>query len=322
MKRHTLLFAIAASLATAHAAPAPAQTYPARPIRVLVPYAPGGAVDFVARTIGQKLGEAWSQSVLVDNRAGGATNIGSELAAKAASDGYTLLMGTAANAVNVSLYPKLAYDVRRDFVPVVLVGTSANVLVVHPSLPVQSAKALIALAKAKPGELTYASAGTASSNHLSGELFQLMTGVKLVHVPYRGGGPAITDLLGGQVTMYFSSLPSALPLVKTGKLRALGVTSAKRSAAAPDLPTIAETVAGYTLVAWHAVLAPAGTPQDIVQRLNTEINRIVHVPETRARLEAQGVEVVGGTSGEFGRFLNDEIAKYAKLVKSASLTAD
>lgn len=297
--------------------------YPAKPIRIVVPYLAGGAADVVARLVGQKMTEAMGQTVLVDNRAGGAANIGSDFVAKLPPDGYTLLMGSPANVVNVSLFAKMPYDVLKDLAPITLMGTSANILVVHPSLPVKSVKELIALAKARPGQLTYASSGNASSNHLSGELFRALAHVDLVHVPYKGGGPAITDLLGGQVTMYFSSLPGALPFVRSGKLRALGVTSAKRAAAAPEMPTIAEQgLPGYAFVAWHALLAPAGTPPSVIDKLNAEVVRIVHQPDTRARLENQGVDVVGGTPTELAAFLREEIAKCARLVKMAGIKVD
>ena len=288
-----------------------------------MPYLAGGAADVVARLVGQKMSESFGQSVLVDNRAGGAANIGSEFVAKAAPDGYTLLMGSPANVVNVSLFAKLPYDILKDLAPIVLMGTSANILVVHPSLPVKSVRELIAFARARPGQLTYASSGNASSNHLSGELFKSLAQVDLVHVPYKGGGPAITDLMGGQVTMYFSSLPSALPFVRNGKLRALGVTSAKRAAAAPELPTIAEAgLPGYAFVAWHALLAPAGTPQGVIDKLNAEIVRIVNTSDARTRLESQGVDIVGGTPAGLASFLKEEIAKCAKLVKIAGIKVD
>ena len=294
--------------------------YPAKPVRIVVPYLAGGAADAVARQVGQKISEAFGQTVLVDNRAGGAANIGSDYVAKSPPDGYTLLMGSPANVVNVSLFVKLPYDILKDLAPIVLMGTSANILVVHPSLPVKSVAELIAFAKTRPGQLTYASSGNASSNHLSGELFRSLAHVDLLHVPYKGGGPAITDLLGGQVTMYFSSLPSALPFVRSGKLRALGVTSEKRAAAAPDLPTIEEAgLRGYAFVAWHALLAPAGTPQSVIDKLNGEIVRIVKSPDTRARLESQGVDIVGSTPAELAAFLREEIAKCAKIVKAAGI---
>ncbi len=300
-----------------------AQSYPAKPIRIVVPYLAGGAADVVARLVAQKMTESLGQTVLVDNRAGGAANIGSDFVAKSPPDGYTLLMGSPANVVNVSLFAKMPYDILKDLAPVTLMGTSANILIVHPSLPVKSVKELIAFAKARPGQLTYASSGNASSNHLSGELFRSLAHVDLVHVPYKGGGPAITDLLGGQVTMYFSSLPGALPFVHSGKLHALGVTSAKRAAAAPELPTIAEAgLPGYAFVAWHALLAPAGTPQAVIDKLNAEVVRIVTSPDTKSRLENQGVDVVGGTPAGLAAFLREEIAKCAKLVKLAGIKVD
>jgi tripartite-type tricarboxylate transporter receptor subunit TctC len=300
-----------------------AQSYPSKPVRIVVPYLAGGAADVVARLVGQKLGESFGQTVLVDNRPGGGANIGSDFVAKSAPDGYTLLLATPANVVNVSLFANMPYDTLKDLAPVTLMGTSANILVVHPSLPVKSVRELIAFAKARPGQLTYASSGNASSNHLSGELFASLAKLELIHVPYKGGGPAITDLMGGQVTMYFSSLPSALPFVRSAKLRALGVTSDKRAAAAPELPTIAEAgLPDYAFVAWHALLVPTGTPQAVIDKLNTEVVRIVKNPDTRSRLENQGVDVVGGTPAELATFLRDEMAKCARLVKAAGIKAD
>ncbi len=301
-----------------------AQPYPNKPIRIVVPYLAGGAVDVVARTVGQKLSDAFGQPVVVENRAGGASNIGSDLVAKARPDGYTLLMGSPAHALNVSLFEKMPYDVLRDLAPIILMGTSANVLVVEPAVPAKSVRELIALAKLRPSDLTYASGGNATSAHLSGELFKYLAQVNILHVPYKGGGgPAITDVLGGRVTMYFSSLPSALPFIRNNRLRALGVTAEKRSPSAPDIPTIAESgLPGYSVVAWHAFFTTAGTPLDVIERLNAETARIIGTGDARARLEAQGIDIAGGSPADFAAFLKAEIDKYAKLVKVADIRID
>ena len=304
--------------------PASGQSYPTKPVRIVVPYLAGGAVDVVARTVGQKLSDVFGQPVVVENRAGGASNIGSDLVAKARPDGYTLLMGSPAHALNVSLFEKMPYDVLKDLAPVILIGTSANVLVVEPAVPARSVKELIALAKSRPSDLTYSSGGNATSAHLSGELFKYLAQVNILHVPYKGGGgPAITDVLGGRITMYFSSLPTALPFIKNSRLRALGVTAENRSPSAPDIPTIAESgLPGYSVVAWHAFFTTAGTPQDVIVRLNAETTRIISVGDGRARLEAQGIDFAGGSPADFAAFLKAEIDKYAKLVKVADIRID
>ena len=297
-----------------------AQAYPARPIRFVAPYVPGGGVDFVGRVVAQKLSDAWGSPVIVENRPGAGTNIGSELVARSAPDGYTLLIGGVPNSANASLFAKLPYDVLKDFVAVCLMTTAPNILVVHPSVPARSVRELIALAKARPGELTFASAGIGSSNHFSGELFKLMARVDIVHVPYKGGGAAVTDLLGGQVTMYFGTTPSSLPHVRTGKLRALGITSARRSPSAPEVPTIAEAgLPGFENSAWHGLLAPTGTPDAIVTKLNAEVVRLLRLPDTAAQLAVQGVDVIASSPAEFAAFIKQDIAKYAKLVRSAGI---
>ena len=300
-----------------------AQAYPARAIRVVVPYVPGGGVDFVGRMIAQKLAEAWGNPVFVDNRPGGGTNIGSEIVARAAADGYTLLVGGVPNTANMALFQKLSYDFVKDFAPVILMDTAPNILAVHPSVPAKSVKELIALAKVRRGALTYASAGIGSSNHLSGELFRIMAGIDIIHVPYKGGGAAITDLLAGQVSMYFGTTPSTLPFVQSGKLRALGVTTAKRTVAAPELPTIAEAgLPGYEQSAWHGLLAPAGTPDAVIAKLNAEVGRLLRSPDVVERFKAQGIEVIGGSPAEFAAFIRQDVAKYAKLVKTAGIRVD
>jgi tripartite-type tricarboxylate transporter receptor subunit TctC len=283
-----------------------AQTFPARPIRIICPYVAGGGSDFVARTIAQKLTDTMGQSVVVDNRPGGGTNIGAELVARAAPDGYTIFLGGTPTTVNVTLYKKLPFDVVTDFAPI--------------SLPVRNVKELIALAKSRPGQLTYGSAGIASSNHLSGALFRTMAGVDIVHVPYKGGGAAVTDLLAGNISMYFSTTPSSMPHVRTGRLRALAVTSAKRSEIVPNIPTMAEAaLPGFEMSAWHALFAPAATPPAIVKKLADEVVRALRQADVKERLAAQGVDAVGTTPEELAAIIKENIVKYAKLVKAADI---
>jgi tripartite-type tricarboxylate transporter receptor subunit TctC len=300
-----------------------AQTYPNRAIRVVVPYVPGGGTDFVGRTVAQKLADALGSTVFVENRPGGGTNIGSELVAHAPADGYTLLIGGVPNSANMALFQKLSYDTVKDFAPVIMIDTAPNILAVHPSVPAKSVKELIALAKVRRGLLTYASAGIGSSNHLSGELFRVMAGIDIVHVPYKGGGAAVVDLLAGQVSMYFGTTPSTLPFVKAGKLRALGVTTAKRTIAAPELPTIAEAgLPGYEQAAWHGLLAPTGTPDAVIARLNAEVNRLLRAPDVVEKFAVQGIDVIGGSPADFAAFIQRDVAKYAKLVKTAGIRID
>jgi tripartite-type tricarboxylate transporter receptor subunit TctC len=303
---------------------APAQTYPDKPIRLVVPFPAGGTTDILARAVGQKLGEHLGQQVVVDNKPGAGGNIGSDIVAKSAPDGYTLVMGTVGtHAINASLYKKMPYDHIKDFVPVSLVALVPNILVVHPSVPANSVKELIAYAKANPGKLNFASSGNGTSIHLSGELFKTTAGVEMTHVPYKGSAPAVTDLLGGQVQLMFDNMPSALPHVKAGKLKALGVTTAKRFPAAPDIPAIAEAgVPGYEASSWFGVLAPAGTPKEIVNKLSSEIAKILQTPEIKERLLSQGAEPVGNTPDQFAAFIKAETAKWAKVVKESGATVD
>jgi tripartite-type tricarboxylate transporter receptor subunit TctC len=290
---------------------------------VVVPYVPGGGVDFVGRLIAQKLADAWGSPVFVDNRPGGGTNIGSEIVARAAPDGYTLLVGGVPNTANMALYQKLPYDLVKDFAPVILMDTAPNILAIHPSVPAKTVKELIALAKVRRGILTFASAGIGSSNHLSGELFRTMAGIDIIHVPYKGGGAAITDLLAGQVSMYFGTTPSTLPFVKNGKVRALGVTTAKRSIAAPELPTIAEAgLPGYEQSAWHGLLAPAGTPDAVIAKLNAEVGRLLRSTDVVEKFAVQGIDVIGGSPADLAAFIRQDLAKYAKLVKTAGIRID
>ena len=312
-----LAFAVAACFVTVAAS---AQTFPARPVRIIVPYAAGGAVDTVARTVGGKLSETWNQTVVIENRPGGAANIGTELGARAAPDGYTLLMGTTANGVNLHLM-KLSYDFERDLAPISLLDTFYNVLIVPPAFPGQSVKDLIALAKAKPNELNYGSSGVASSNHFSGELFNLLAGVQMQHVPYKDANVAMADLLAGRLSVYYPSVSGALPHIKSGKVRALGVTGSKRSVAAPQVPTIAEAgLPGYVLEPWHGILAPAGTPKPLIAKINKDVVAALNAPEVRTRLLGLGIDnIIGSGPEELARFIRSEIQKYGKIVKAAGI---
>lgn len=323
MKASMQRWALGVLLATLASA-ASAQTYPTKPIRMVVPFPAGGTTDILARAVAPKLNEAWGQQVVVDNRPGAGGNIGSELVAKSAPDGYTLEMGTVGtHAINASLYAKMPYDHVRDFVPVILVAGVPNVLVVHPSVPVNSVAELIAYAKANPGKLNFASSGSGTSIHLAGELFKVMAGVQMTHVPYKGSAPAVQDLLGGQVQLMFDNLPSSLPHIKAGKLRALAVTSAQRAPALPDVPTVAEAVLpGFEASSWFGVLAPAGTPAAIVAKLNAEIAKWLASPEAKEKLLSQGANAAGGPPEDFAKHIASETAKWAKVVKESGAKVD
>ncbi len=315
--------ALFAALALIGAGGVSAQTYPTKSVRIVVPYAPGGNTDFTARVIATKLTDVFGQQVVVENRPGGATNIGSDLVAKAPPDGYTLLMGGASNAINMSLYPKLPYDTLRDFAPVILCVKGANVLAIHPSLPAKNLKELIALAKAQPGKLNYASSGLGSSNQMAGELFKMMANVNIVHVPYKGNAPALTDLIGGHVEILFSGVPALVPHIKEGRIRAIAIGSLKRFRALPDVPTLDESgLKGYEATTWFGLMAPAKTPKDIVTKWNTEVDKIIKSREVHDRFLNEGVEPMGGTPEQFGAFIRDEINKYAKVVKAANLKGE
>jgi tripartite-type tricarboxylate transporter receptor subunit TctC len=311
-------------LLVAFAAGASAQAYPTKPIRLVVPFPAGGTTDILAREVAQRITEAWGQAVVVDNRPGAGGNIGSELVAKSLPDGYTLLMGTVGtHAINPSLYAKMPYDQVKDFAPVILVAGVPNVLVVNPSLPVSSLQDLIAYAKANPGKLNFASSGSGTSIHLSGELFKVMTGADMTHVPYKGSAPALRDLMGGQVQLMFDNLPSSLALIKAGKLKALAVTSTTRAAALPDVPTVAEAgLPGFEASSWFGVLAPAGTPPAIVAKLNGEIAKWLATPEAKEKLLSQGATAAGGSPEDFARHIAVETAKWQKVVKASGAKAD
>lgn len=303
---------------------ASAQSYPSKPVRIIVPVASGGATDIIARTLAPRLTSALGQQVIVDNRPGGGSNIGFELAAKSAADGHTLLLAQPAFAINVSLYRKLAYDPLRDFAPITLAVSGANVLVVHPNVPARTLKDLIALAKARPGQLSYASSGNGTSPHLAGELFKSMSGISIVHVPYRGASQSVTDLIGGHVDMAFVSLSSVVPQLKANRLRGLATTSAERSALMPELPTFAEAgLKGYEVLGWYGFLAPAGTPREVVTKLNGEITRALAQPDVLQALNGVGLEAVKPNSPEeFAAFLKNEIGKWAKVVQQSGAKAE
>jgi tripartite-type tricarboxylate transporter receptor subunit TctC len=300
-----------------------AQPFPIKPIRIIVPYPPGGGVDIMARMVAAKLPDRIGQQVFVDNRPGGGTVIGTELLARAAPDGYTLLMANIAFGANPALHKKLPYDTERDFTPVGLVALLPSFLVVHPSLPVKSVRGLVALAKARPGDLSYASAGNGSLLHLTMERFKSVAGINLVHVPYKGAAPALSDVLGGQLAIMFIPGPPALGHIKSGRLRALGVSSAQRLAPMPQVPTIAES--GYPefeIYDWEGLLAPAGTPAAVIAKLNAEINRIVNAPDIKQQVADQCANAVGGTPAELGERISSEIAIWHKVVRQSGMAVD
>jgi len=301
-----------------------AQSYPTRPVRFVVPFAPGGSTDTLARTIGLKLADALGQQIVVDNRPGANGDIGMMIVAKAPPDGHTILLGYIANlAIAPSLYARLPFDPVKDYAPITQIATSPNVLTAHPSVQAKSLQELIALAKAKPGAVNFASTGVASVGHLTGELLNNLAGIKMTHVPYKGSGQAITDLLGGHVQVMFSGFSSTMPHIKSGKLRPLAVTGAKRSAALPEVPTIAEQgFPGVEATAWYGVLAPAGAPKPVVTRLHGETVRILRLPDVSQRLDGLGFEIVGSTPEQFGAYIRSEIKKWAKVVKASGAKPD
>jgi tripartite-type tricarboxylate transporter receptor subunit TctC len=316
-----LLIVFALSLATATWAQA---DWPSRPIRMIVPFPPGGPTDIVARPLAQKLAETLGQQVVIDNKGGAGGTIGADFVAKSPPDGYTVLMGTVGTqAINATLYPALAYDPVRDFVPVTLIAAAPVALVVHPSVAAKSIAELLALAKQKPGELTFGSAGSGTPGHLSGEIFKSMTGAPIVHVPYKGSAPAVQDLLGGQIKLMFDPVQSVLPHIKSGKIRAIAVSSARRSAVLPEVPTIAEGgVAGYETTAWWGVVAPAKTPRQIANRLHAAIGKALANADVKGRLADIGIETVGSGPDDFAAFQRAEIAKWGRAVKMSGAKVD
>jgi tripartite-type tricarboxylate transporter receptor subunit TctC len=317
---HRTCGALIGCVVAAAAACASAQDYPARPVRLVAPFPAGGSNDLVSRTIAQKLGERWPHQMIVDNRPGAGGNLGAEIVAHATADGYTLLMGSSSLAVNATLYPKLSFNARTAFTAITLIGSSVHVLCVNPTVPAQTVKELIELAKAKPGQLNYASGGAGSPLHMNAELFSIMTGTRMVHVPYKGGPPAVAAVLANEAQLVFGSTTTVVPPIRSGRLRALGVSSAKRSRVLPEVPTIAEAgVPGYELVNWYGIVAPAGTAAAIVSRLNSDIIAAVNAPETSERMTAAGVEPNTSTAAEFADYLRGEISKSAELVKATGL---
>ncbi len=300
-----------------------AQGYPSKSVRVLVGYAPGGGTDIMARAVALKLSESLGQQFVVDNRPGANANLAAELAAKAAPDGYTLLMISVSHAINKPIYRKLGYDIERDFVPVIEVSSVPQFVVVTAALPAKTLKELIALAKSRPGQVTYASSGDGSPEHIAGELFKSMAGIDLIHVPYKGGGPAAVAIISGETAVGFNTAPVAIPHIRNGRLRALAVTEERRNAALPEVPTVAEAaLPGYAMTTWYGLVAPRGVPTDVISKLNAEINRILKLPDVRERFAALGADPVGGTPGEFGIYIKTEVAKFTKVAKERGIALE
>ena len=320
-KHHRLVIAsaIAIALAAGHAsAQKKADAYPTKPIRMIVPFAPGGGTDIVARAMAQKLTEALGQSVVVDNRAGGGGTIGAETAVRSVPDGYTLAMVSGSYATNAALF-KLPYDPVNDVTPISLIGETGFLVSLHPSVPAKTIKELIALAKAKPGSLNYGSTGTGGITHLSTELFCIMADVKMTHIPYKGTGPALIDLLGGQVQLMFGAMPAMVPQHRTGKVRGIAVTTSKRNGAVPEIPTVGETVPGYEAILWYAFFGPKNLPKDIVTLLNAEITKAISTPEMKERMAKEGLDPAGGPPSQFGDVLKRDVPKWKKVVKDANI---
>jgi tripartite-type tricarboxylate transporter receptor subunit TctC len=306
------------------AAVAQAQAWPSKPIKWVVPFAPGGTTDILARTVGEKLAVALGQPVIIENKPGAGGGVGAEFTAKSAPDGYTIMGGTiSTHAINASLYKSLPYDPVKDFVAITLIARVPNMLVINPSVPAKDVKELIALLKANPGKYSFASSGNGTSQHLSGELFKSMSGTDMQHIPYKGSPPALQDVVGGQVAMTFDNITTALPLAKAGKLRALAVTTAKRSSVAPEVPTLAESgLPGFEVGSWQGVFAPAGTPPEIVKRLNAEIVKALNMPDVREKLSGLGAEIVADSPEEFSALVKAEVAKWADVVKKSGAKVD
>jgi tripartite-type tricarboxylate transporter receptor subunit TctC len=324
MKTQAAVLVGIATLAVSRADPAHAQGYPAKAVRIVVAQAAGAQSDLFTRMLGQKLGESFGQSVVSDPRPGAGGAVGAELVARAAPDGYTLLMGTnSTHSANPALYAKLPYDPVRDFAPITLTVATPYVMAVHPSLPVATLKQFIAFAKAKPGQMNYASAGNGSTHHLCGELLKSMTGIAIVHVPYKGGPPSTMAVLGGEMAMHFSSVSALHTYVKNGRLKALGVTAAKRASLLPDVPTMSEAgLPGFEMLSWFGLLAPAATPQAIVSRLNAETIKALNMADIKSTIAAQGSDIVAGTPEQFGDYIKSEIARIAKIAKTAGIKAE
>jgi len=323
--RREFILGVAALSTWLFSLPAPqAADYPARPIRFVIGFAPGGASDTMVRIIGARLSESVRQPVVIDNRPGAGGNIAAEIVARSQPDGYTLLLGNnGILAVNVSLYSKIGFDPVKDFAPVVLVASQPNILVVHPALPAKSVKELIAFARSKPGQLNYASPGAGTTGHLAAELFKRMAGVDMVIVPFKGGGPSVASVLGGQTQFTFATALSVQPHMKAGRVRALAVTTGQRSPNFPDLPTVAEAgVPGFDAITWHGVVVPARTPQTVIKRLNSEFNQILQVPETRERLTTLGSDIIGGEPKQLAEYVRVEIPKWAKIIKESGARVD
>lgn len=322
MKHNRLLRCVAIALTSVLPFAAQAD-YPDKPLRLVVPFPPGGSTEPLARVLSQKLGESFGQQVIVDNRPGAGSTIGAEIVARSPADGYTLLLSSISNAISAALYPKLNFDIVRDFAPITLLATTPGVLVVHPALPVKTVKEFIALAKAKPEQLAYSSAGNGTPPHLSAELFAGMTGIKLIHVPYKGGGPSIIALLSGEAQLSIASLPSAIGHMRSGKLRALGVTTPQRTPSLPALPTIAESgVPGYAAETWLGLAVAARTPKDITARLHAATAKAMMLPEVRERLDALGYILRIGSAEEYSNFVQSEVDKWRKVVKTANVHVD
>ena len=318
---HAVLLAALAGY-TALDGAALAQTYPSKPVRILVGFAPGGGTDIMARVVGAKLGEALKQQFLVDNRPGANGNLAAKMAAEAPGDGYTLLFMSVAHIMSKPVYKNLGYDIERDLVPITVVSSVPNVLCVHPSLPARSVKDLIALARAKPGEMTYATAGVGSPEHFAGEMFKMMTKTNLLAIPYKGGGPIAIDLVAGHVITSFSTMPPIIPHIRAGRVKALAVTKDKRAAVLPEVPTIAETVPGYTMSTWYGAVVPAKTPRDIVAKLSQEMLKALAAPDVKERLASVGADIVATSPEETAAIFRTDIEKYAKVAKAANIRAD
>lgn len=323
MQYRSITLAVTAALGAALALPAAAQTYPTKAIRLIIAQAPGSTTDVLSRIVGNKLNEGLGQALVIDARPGAGGSLGTELAARAVADGYTLFMGNnSTHGANPALYAKLPYDAVKDFTPIVYVAATPYVLCVHPSLPVKTVKELIALAKSRPGQINYASAGNGSTHHLSSEMLKLQAGINMVHIPYKGTTPAITALVSGESQVMFGTVTGVQPQIKANRIRGLAVTTPKRSDFLPELPTMAETLPGFEVLSWFGILGPAGTPAAVVTRINSETNKALGMPDVRSALAQQGLEPVGGTPDQFANYIKSELAKFAKLAKATGVKAE